>query len=60
MGPPGSANEFVTFVGQLTGAFGNLVRGKARYRTSDLIEIIQQCGASAVGIVTLIIVSWSG
>jgi len=49
-----SATEFITFVGQLTVAFGNLVRGKARYRTVDLIEVIQQCGASAVGIVTLI------
>ena len=49
-----SANEFVTFVGQLTVALRNLVRRKARYRTVNLIEIIQQCGASAVGIVTLI------
>ena len=49
-----SATEFITFVGQLTVAFSNLVRGKARYRTVDLIEVIQQCGASAVGIVTLI------
>ena len=49
-----SATEFITFVGQLTVAFGNLIRGKARYRTADLIEVIQQCGASAVGIVTLI------
>ena len=51
---PASATEFITFVGQLTLAFGNLIRGKARYRTADLIEVIQQCGASAVGIVTLI------
>ncbi len=49
-----SADEFLAFVGQLTVAFGNLVRRKARLRTVDLIEVIQQCGASAVGIVTLI------
>ena len=54
LGFTASATEFITFVGQLTVAFGNLVRGKARYRTVDLIEVIQQCGASAVGIVTLI------
>jgi len=49
-----SAREFLSFVGQLTIAFGNLLRGRARYRSADLIEVIQQCGASAVGIVTLI------
>jgi len=54
IGIEASAVEFITFVGQLTVAFSSLVRGKARYRTADLIEVIQQCGASAVGIVTLI------
>jgi phospholipid/cholesterol/gamma-HCH transport system permease protein len=49
-----AAREFLSFVGQLTIAFGNLLRGRARYRSADLIEVIQQCGASAVGIVTLI------
>jgi len=49
-----ATGEFLGFVGQLTIALGNLARGKARYRTVDLIEVIQQCGASAVGIVTLI------
>ncbi len=49
-----SASEFLAFVGQVTVAFGSLIRGKARFRTADLIEVIQQCGASAVGIVTLI------
>ncbi len=54
LGFTAAASEFITFVGQLTVAFGNMVRGKARYRTVDLVEVIQQCGASAVGIVTLI------
>ena len=54
LGGAASASEFLAFVGQLTVALGNLVRRKARYRTVDLIEVIQQCGASAVGIVTLI------
>jgi phospholipid/cholesterol/gamma-HCH transport system permease protein len=49
-----AASEFLSFVGQLTVAFGSLLRGKARFRTVDLIEVIQQCGASAVGTVTLI------
>jgi phospholipid/cholesterol/gamma-HCH transport system permease protein len=49
-----AAREFLSFVGQLTIAFGNMLRGRARYRTVDLIEVVQQCGANAVGIVTLI------
>jgi phospholipid/cholesterol/gamma-HCH transport system permease protein len=49
-----ATTDFLAFVGQLTLALGNFARGKARYRTADLIEVIQQCGASAVGIVTLI------
>jgi phospholipid/cholesterol/gamma-HCH transport system permease protein len=49
-----SVGEFMNFLGELTVAFGKFVRGKARYRKVDLVEIIQECGANAVGIVTLI------
>ena len=49
-----SAGEFLEFLGALTFSFSNLIRRKARYRTSDLMEVIQQCGADALGIVTLI------
>ncbi|HEY1851229.1 MAG TPA: ABC transporter permease [Candidatus Binataceae bacterium] len=49
-----SVSEFLSFLGELTIAFGRFVRGKARYRRVDLFEAIQQCGANAVGIVTLI------
>lgn len=49
-----SIGEFMNFLGELTVAFGKFVRRKARYRTVDLIEAIQDCGSSAVGIVTLI------
>ena len=49
-----SIRDFLEFLGELTVAFARFVRGKARYRKIDLIEAIQQCGASAVGIVTLI------
>lgn len=49
-----SAAEFFGFLGEIAIAFVRLIRGRARYRKSDLIEIIQQCGADALGIVTLI------
>ena len=47
-------NDFLGFLGRLTIAFGKFVRGRARYRREDLIEAIQDCGSSAVGIVSLI------
>jgi phospholipid/cholesterol/gamma-HCH transport system permease protein len=46
--------DFLAFLGELTQAFGKFLRRKARYRTIDLLEAIEQCGASAVGIVSLI------
>ncbi len=49
-----SINEFLSFLGQLTVALGNFVRGRARFRRIDFLETIQECGANAVGIVTLI------
>jgi phospholipid/cholesterol/gamma-HCH transport system permease protein len=49
-----SVSDFMAFLGELAGAFGKFVRGKARYRRVDLVEVIQDCGSSAVGIVTLI------
>jgi phospholipid/cholesterol/gamma-HCH transport system permease protein len=49
-----SVGDFMEFLGELTVAFGKLVRGKARFRRVDLVEVIQECGANAVGIVTLI------
>ena len=49
-----SVNEFLSFLGEVTLAFGKFLRGKARYRKIDLMEVIQECGADAVGIVTLI------
>jgi len=49
-----SVSDFMTFLGDLTVAFSKFVRGQARYRKVDLVEVIQECGASAVGIVTLI------
>src|SRR5690348_2428936 len=49
-----SVNEFLSFLGDLTLAFAKFFRGKARYRRIDLLEVIQECGPNAVGIVTLI------
>ncbi|HUY27397.1 MAG TPA: ABC transporter permease [Candidatus Binataceae bacterium] len=46
--------EFVAFLGALSIAFGRFVSGRARYRRVDLMIAIQDCGARAFGIVTLI------
>ena len=46
--------DMVDFIGQATIAFGRLARGRARFRRSDLLLLIQQAGADALGIVTLI------
>lgn len=48
------AREFIAFVGQLTIAGFNALRGRARYRWSDLLLFMQQAGAEALPIVTLI------
>ena len=46
--------DMIDFMGEATIAFGRLLTGRARFRASDLMMIIQDCGASALGIVTLI------
>ena len=46
--------EMLTFLGEVTLTFGKLLRMKARYRTSDLMLLIQECGVQALPIVTLI------
>jgi phospholipid/cholesterol/gamma-HCH transport system permease protein len=46
--------ESIIFVGEVAIAFGRWVTGRARMRNSDLLEVIQACGANALGIVTLI------
>jgi phospholipid/cholesterol/gamma-HCH transport system permease protein len=50
----GAGGKFVEFIGMVTLAFGGFVRGRSRYRRSDLMEVIQSCGADALGIVSLI------
>jgi phospholipid/cholesterol/gamma-HCH transport system permease protein len=49
-----AAGELLSFLGQATMAFGALLRGRARYQRADLLLIIQECGAQALPIVSLI------
>lgn len=49
-----STAEMVRFIGEATIAFGAFLRGKASYQRSDLMLIIQECGAQALPIVSLI------
>jgi phospholipid/cholesterol/gamma-HCH transport system permease protein len=44
----------VAFLGESTIAFGQLLRGRARYRPADLFLTIQECGAQALPIVSVI------
>ena len=49
-----SLAEMLGFLGEMTLTFGRLFRMKARFRAIDLLLLIQQCGAQALPIVTLI------
>jgi phospholipid/cholesterol/gamma-HCH transport system permease protein len=48
------AGTIMSFLGEAVLALGRLVIGKARFRRADLQLFIQECGAQALGIVTLI------
>jgi len=49
-----STRELLAFIGEASIVFFKLLIGKASFRRSDLFLFIQQCGADALGIVTLI------
>jgi phospholipid/cholesterol/gamma-HCH transport system permease protein len=49
-----SAGEMLAFIGEAFVAFVKFLGGRARYRRSDLFLVIQQCGAEALPIVSLI------
>jgi phospholipid/cholesterol/gamma-HCH transport system permease protein len=49
-----AAGEAMAFVGDLSITAAKFVLRRARFRTVDLFENLQDCGAKAVGIVTLI------
>jgi len=50
----GRSRELLEFVGELVFSFGRLFRGTATYLRSDLVQFIQQAGAEALPIVSLI------
>jgi len=49
-----SAGEMIAFIGEASVAFTKFLGGRASYRRSDLFLTIQQCGAEALPIVSLI------
>ena len=49
-----SGGEMLAFIGEAFSAFLKLLAGKANFRRSDMLLIIQECGAQALPIVSLI------
>jgi phospholipid/cholesterol/gamma-HCH transport system permease protein len=49
-----TAGEMLAFIGEASVSFVKFLFGRARYRRSDLVLLIQQCGAQALPIVSLI------
>ncbi len=47
-------HDLFQFLGECLFSFGRLLRGRARFRRRDLWVIMQECGAEALPIVTLI------
>ena len=50
----GAITSGTAFLGASVLAFTALLRGRARFRASDLFLVVQECGPRALGIVTLI------
>lgn len=46
--------DMVAFIGETALAFGRVVRARAKFRRSDLLLLMQECGAQALPIVSLI------
>jgi len=49
-----ATRRMVSFLGETTLAFGRLLLGRARFRRHDLVLFLQECGAQALPIVSLI------
>ncbi len=49
-----ASKDLVTFLGQVTLAFLRLLQGRARLRRADFLLVLQECGAQALPIVSLI------
>jgi len=47
-------HSLLDFLGEIAVSFGRLVTGKAYFRGDDFMSIVQKCGASAFGLVSLI------
>jgi phospholipid/cholesterol/gamma-HCH transport system permease protein len=54
LGAAAGARVAVAFIGEATLTFGRFLRGRANFRRRDLALVIQDCGAQALPIVTLI------
>ena len=54
IGVAAAATDMVRFIGEAFLAFLQLLRGRASFRSSDLFLLLQECGAQALPIVTLI------
>jgi phospholipid/cholesterol/gamma-HCH transport system permease protein len=54
IGVAAAASDMVRFIGEAFLAFLQLLRGRASFRWSDLALLLQECGAQALPIVTLI------
>ncbi len=54
LGAGSSVAEMLTFLGEMSVAFVQMLRMKVRFRAVDLFLLIQQCGTQALPIVTLI------
>jgi phospholipid/cholesterol/gamma-HCH transport system permease protein len=50
----GRSRDLLAFLGELVLSFGRLARGRATYLRSDLVQYIQEAGAEALPIVSLI------
>jgi len=49
-----SSGEMLAFLGEAIIALANAARGRARFRVSDVVLVLQDCGPHALPIVTLI------
>ena len=49
-----SSREILAFIGEAFVAFNRFTAGKARFRGSDLLQVLQECGIEALPIVSLI------
>ena len=49
-----SSAELVTFIGEIVQSLGRLMRGKAGYLKSDLVQYVQEAGVEALPIVSLV------